>query len=115
MKQNDQIFKSVSKRNNHIEAFVLKGENAIRKEIKNFVYQNNLRQQQIAFMTKLNQSTVSYYLTGNHISENSKKAIYKWYLRYLKSQDIYQQAAANNQHNSTDSNSSSQSEAGIFG
>lgn len=98
------------KRNNHIEAFVLKG-----KEITNFAYLNKLRQQLIAYMTKLNQSTVSHYFTGNYISENSKKTIYKWYLRYLKSQDIYRQSSLNNQHNSTDSSSSSQSEAGIFG
>lgn len=51
-----------------------------------------LIQSKIGGMADLNQRIISEYLNGKYISEISQKLIYKWYLRYSKNPEIYQQA-----------------------
>lgn len=105
--QNHQTSAATSIVNNHfaglmdpeqelkqIEEFKLKGEVVIHGEISFFVYKHDLKQSQIARMAGVNQAYVSKFLRGEFfdLSENGKSLIYKWYLRFLKNPQIYQQA-----------------------
>jgi predicted XRE-type DNA-binding protein len=74
-----------------LQEFKNKGDAVILKEISCFVFKNDLKQSQIARMAGINQAYVSKFLHGEFldISENAKTLLYKWYLRFLISPNIY--------------------------
>jgi hypothetical protein len=71
--------------------------NTTHNQISSFVLENNLKQRQVEEMTKLNgnrihRSIVSKFLSGRSTKLQTKIQIYKWYFRYSKHTEIYQQA-----------------------
>ena len=52
---------------------------------------NGLNQQKIEDMSGLGRSCMSYFLNGKNVSSDSKTKISKWYLRYSKHPQIFQQ------------------------
>ena len=63
-----------------------RGDPACCEEIKNFVIQHNIKQQQVAVLAGMSQSYVSRYLKGDFLdmSEKSRRTMLKWYLTFRK-------------------------------
>ena len=74
-----------------LDAFRARGDFVAQKEIAAFVAKQDLKQSQLARMSGINQAYVSKFLRGDFVdlSENSKKLMYKWYLRYTKNPNIF--------------------------
>ncbi len=62
-----------------------------RTEICDFVKINCLRQIQIAEMSGIHYNYINCFLNGKYVSFNAKTKISKWYLRYSKHPQIFQQ------------------------
>jgi hypothetical protein len=62
-----------------------------RTEICDFVKINCLRQRQIAEMSGIHYNYINYFLNGKYVPFNAKTKISKWYLRYSKHPQIFQQ------------------------
>jgi len=62
-----------------------------RTEICDFVKINCLRQRQIAEMSGIHHNYINNFLNGKYVPFNAKTKISKWYLRYSKHPQIFQQ------------------------
>ncbi len=62
-----------------------------RTEICDLIKINGLKQTQIAEMTGVDSAYITYFLKGQYVSLNGKAKISKWYLRYSKHPQIFQQ------------------------
>ena len=62
-----------------------------RTEICDYIKMNGLKQYNITEMSGLGHSIISPFLNGKNVSSNAKTKISKWYLRYSKHPQIFQQ------------------------
>ena len=62
-----------------------------RTEICDFIKMNGLKQYNITEMSGLGHGFISPFLNGKNVSSNAKTKISKWYLRYSKHPQIFQQ------------------------
>ena len=77
-----------------IEDFKLaKGEGFFKDEIRDFILKHRIKRHQIVEMTGLSVDTIQQFLTEkNKTTEHSKWIIYRWYHRYSKNPQIFQQS-----------------------
>jgi len=95
--QIDKYFSSIidpKKELKEIEDFKqVKGEEYFKDEIRDFILKRRIKRHQIVEMTGLSVDTIQQFLTEkNKTAEHSKWLIYRWYHRYSKNPQIFQQS-----------------------
>ena len=71
----------------------VKGDEFFKDEIRDFILKHRIKWNHITKMTGLSDTVIKRFLTQkNKTTEHSKWIIYRWYHRYSKSPQIFQQA-----------------------
>ena len=95
--QIDKYFSSIIDRKEELKVIedlkLAKGEEFFKDEIRDFILKCRIKRHQIVEMTGLSVDTIQQFLTEkNKTTEHSKWLIYRWYHRYSKNPQIFQQS-----------------------